>query len=119
YAPTIGIIGSVIGLIQVMKHLDSISQIGPGIAVAFVATLYGVGSANLCFLPVAQKIRLRFQQLLQEEQMVLEGTISIRQGMNPRIIRQKLEGLAHARGSRPIAPAVVGSHGPVVPDFPA
>ena len=59
YAPTIGILGAVIGLIQVMKHLDNLSAVGYGIAVAFVATIYGVGSANLILLPLGQKVRLR------------------------------------------------------------
>jgi chemotaxis protein MotA len=90
YAPTIGILGAVIGLIQVMKHLDNISQVGSGIAVAFVATVYGVGSANLLFLPIGQKIRLRAQQAIRLRQLMLEGVICVSQGMNPTLIRQKL-----------------------------
>jgi chemotaxis protein MotA len=91
YAPTIGIIGAVIGLIQVMKHLDDINRVGAGIAVAFVATIYGVGSANLFFLPLAQKIRLRTQQAIRTKEMMLEGVASISEGTNPRLIRRKLE----------------------------
>jgi chemotaxis protein MotA len=91
YAPTIGIVGAVIGLIQVMKHLDNLSQVGAGIAVAFVATIYGVGSANLVFLPLGQKIRLRAQKSMRIKQLMLEGVMSISQGINPRLIRRKLE----------------------------
>ncbi len=91
YAPTIGIIGAVIGLIQVMKHLDQINRVGSGIAVAFVATIYGVGSANLFFLPLAQKIRLRAQQSLRIKELMLEGVISVSQGTNPRLIRRRLD----------------------------
>lgn len=102
YAPTIGIIGAVIGLIQVMKHLDNISKVGYGIAVAFVATIYGVGSANLFFLPIAQKIRLRTQQSIRIKEMMLEGVVSISQGMNPRLIRRKLNAFIreHREGKR-------------------
>jgi chemotaxis protein MotA len=91
YAPTIGILGAVIGLIQVMKHLDDLSKVGYGIAVAFVATIYGVGIANLFFLPVAQKLRLRAQQNLHTHQLMMEGVASIIEGMNPTLIRRKLE----------------------------
>jgi chemotaxis protein MotA len=91
YAPTIGIIGAVIGLIQVMKHLDDIQQVGHGIAVAFVATIYGVASANLLFLPLAQKIRIRALQSMRSKELILEGVIGIIEGMNPRLIRRKLE----------------------------
>jgi len=92
FAPTVGIIGAVLGLIQVMQHLENITEVGRGIAVAFVATIYGVGSANLLFLPSAGKlkIRLRHQQILQE--MMLEGVISILEGMNPRMLETKLLG---------------------------
>lgn len=92
FAPTIGIIGAVLGLIQVMQHLDKIDEVGKGIAVAFVATIYGVGSANLLYLPVAgkMKLRLREEQMLRE--MTLEGVVSILEGMNPRILEVKLLG---------------------------
>jgi chemotaxis protein MotA len=93
FAPTVGIIGAVLGLIQVMQHLQNIDEVGRGIAVAFVATIYGVGSANLFFLPSAGKlkIRLREEQLVRE--MTLEGVISILEGMNPRMLETKLRGL--------------------------
>lgn len=92
FAPTIGIIGAVLGLIQVMQHLDKIDEVGKGIAVAFVATIYGVGSANLLYLPMAgkMKLRIRDQQIMRE--MTLEGVVSILEGMNPRVLETKLLG---------------------------
>lgn len=92
FAPTIGIIGAVLGLIQVMQHLDRIDEVGRGIAVAFVATIYGVGSANLLYLPVAgkMKLRIRDEQIMRE--MTLEGVTSILEGMNPRMLETKLLG---------------------------
>ncbi len=91
YAPTIGIIGAVMGLIQVMKHLEDIKEVGHGIAVAFVATVYGVGSANLFFLPAATKLRTRSQQVSLMKEMILEGVVGIVEGLNPTLIRMKLE----------------------------
>lgn len=90
FAPTIGIIGAVLGLIQVMQHLQDIGEVGKGIAVAFVATIYGVGSANLFFLPWAGKLRIRIreQQVIQE--MTLEGILSIAEGINPRTLEMQL-----------------------------
>jgi chemotaxis protein MotA len=92
FAPTIGIIGAVLGLIQVMQHLDKIDEVGRGIAVAFVATIYGVGSANLLYLPMAgkMKLRIRDEQIMRE--MTLEGVVSILEGMNPRMLETKLLG---------------------------
>jgi chemotaxis protein MotA len=108
YDPTVGIIGAVLGLIQVMQHLENITEVGRGIAVAFVATIYGVGSANLLFLPSAgkMKIRLREEQLLRE--LTLEGVVSILEGMNPRMVESRLEaylsedkrGSGEARGTK-------------------
>jgi len=100
FAPTIGIIGAVLGLIQVMQHLQDIGEVGRGIAVAFVATIYGVGSANLFFLPWAGKlrIRLREQQVIQE--MALEAVLSIVEGVNPRALEMQLSSyLGRARKS--------------------
>lgn len=91
YAPTIGIIGAVMGLIQVMKHLEDIKVVGHGIAVAFVATLYGVASANIFFLPVASKLRARLREAVLLKEMALEGVAGISQGLNPTLIRLKLE----------------------------
>ena len=91
YAPTVGIIGAVLGLIQVMKHLENIEEVGRGIAVAFVATVYGVGSANLFFLPAAYKLRARLHRSIQIKELLLEGVLSIIEGLNPKLIRVKLE----------------------------
>lgn len=91
FAPTIGIIGAVMGLIQVMQHLDHIDAVGKGIAVAFVATIYGVGAANLLFLPAAGKLKLRIREEQLMKEMALEGIISILEGMNPRMIEIKME----------------------------
>lgn len=100
FSPTIGIIGAVLGLIQVMQHLDKIDEVGKGIAVAFVATIYGVGMANLFLLPAAGKlkIRIRGEQVIRE--MTLEGVVSILEGMNPRMLEEKLLGfLVEAQGA--------------------
>jgi len=92
YAPTIGIIGAVMGLIHVMGNLGDPSQLGSGIAVAFVATIYGVASANLILLPVASKLKsIAFRQSRYRE-MLLEGILSIAEGENPRSIELKLQG---------------------------
>jgi chemotaxis protein MotA len=92
FSPTIGILGAVLGLIQVMQHLDNINEVGRGIAVAFVATIYGVGIANLFFLPFAGKMRIRIREEQQRREMMLEGVISILEGMNPRMLEVKLAG---------------------------
>lgn len=91
YSPTIGIIGAVMGLIQVMKHLDDIKEVGHGIAVAFVATVYGVGAANILFLPSANKLRARIQRLRLMKELAMEGVTGIVEGLNPTLIRLKLE----------------------------
>jgi chemotaxis protein MotA len=91
YAPTVGIIGAVLGLIQVMKNLENIEEVGHGIAVAFVATVYGVGVANLFFLPAASKIKARVQHSIEAQELQLEGVCSIVEGLNPKLIRSKLE----------------------------
>lgn len=96
FSPTIGIIGAVLGLIQVMQHLDHINEVGRGIAVAFVATIYGVAAANLFLLPVAGKLRLRLRQEQVLKEMMLEGVASILEGMNPRILEIKLMGFLEA-----------------------
>ena len=90
FAPTIGIIGAVLGLIQVMQHLQDISQVGKGIAVAFVATIYGVGSANLCFLPWAGKLKIRIRERQVIQEMTLEAVLSIVDGVNPRALEMQL-----------------------------
>lgn len=90
FAPTIGILGAIIGLIQVMQRLQNINEVGQGIAVAFVATIYGVGSANLFFLPCAgrMKMLMRRKQVLRE--LMLDGVVSIVERANPRVLEAKL-----------------------------
>ena len=102
YAPTIGIIGAVLGLIQVMKHLDDIDQVGHGIAVAFVATVYGVASANLLFLPIAAKIRARADEAAQFQHLILEGISVIVQGLHPKIIERTLEAWTMSPSGAPV-----------------
>ena len=91
YAPTVGIIGAVLGLIQVMKHLADIDEVGRGIAVAFVATVYGVGVSNLFFLPIGQKLRGRLHKQVQIRELMLDGVVGIVEGLNPKLLRTKLE----------------------------
>lgn len=90
FSPTVGIIGAVLGLIQVMQHLDKIDEVGRGIAVAFVATIYGVAAANLLFIPAGGKLRIRLREQQVRSEMMLEGVISILEGMNPRMLETKL-----------------------------
>lgn len=91
-SPTIGVLGAVMGLMSVMRHLDQPEEIGPGIATAFVATFYGVFTANVLYLPLANKLK----NISKEEQhflsVIIEGLMSIQSGDNPRIVREKLEG---------------------------
>jgi chemotaxis protein MotA len=100
FSPTIGILGAVLGLIQVMQHLDNIQEVGRGIAVAFVATIYGVGIANLFFLPMAGKMRIRIRDGHRRREMMLEGVISILEGMNPRMLEIKLAGFVDDCGEK-------------------
>lgn len=92
YAPTIGILGAVMGLIHVMENLSDPSKLGSGIAVAFVATIYGVGSANLFFLPISSKLKSIIEQEVIMREMLIEGLVSIANGENPRVIESKLQG---------------------------
>lgn len=94
YAPTIGILGAVMGLIHVMENLSDPSKLGSGIAVAFVATIYGVGSANLIFLPVSKKLLGVIGTLTALREMVVDGLVGIANGDNPRIIESRLQGYA-------------------------
>jgi chemotaxis protein MotA len=105
YAPTVGIIGAVLGLIQVMKHLENIDEVGRGIAVAFVATVYGVGAANLFFLPAANKLKARAHQMLHAKELMLEGVCSIVEGLNPKLIRIKIEAFARESAAKDTAKA--------------
>ncbi len=91
YAPTIGILGAVMGLIHVMSHLADPSKLGAGIATAFVATIYGVGTANLLFLPFASKLKSLVQRRVQHMEMLVEGLVAISDGENPRNIELRLQ----------------------------
>ena len=95
YAPTLGIIGAVMGLMAVLKNLADPSKLGHGIAAAFVATIYGIGSANLFFLPMASKLKAVIGEQTRVREMLIEGLISISQGENPRNIEVKLKGFLH------------------------
>lgn len=95
YAPTLGIIGAVLGLIAVMKNLADPSKLGHGIAAAFTATIYGIAAANLFFLPFAAKLKSVINRQTTMRNLVIEGLISIAQGENPRNIEAKLSGYLH------------------------
>ena len=92
YSPTIGILGAVLGLIHVMENLSEPSKLGAGIAVAFVATIYGVGLANLVFLPMANKLKAHIHRLVVQREMIVDGLVGIANGDNPRIIESRLQG---------------------------
>ena len=113
YAPTIGIIGAVMGLIQVMKHLEDIKEVGHGIAVAFVATVYGVASANILFLPAAAKLRIRMNEATLRKDMILEGVVGIVEGLNPTLIRMKLDAYnPHSAGKKATTPKTAAAPAP-------
>src|SRR5580658_9458520 len=95
YSPTLGIIGAVLGLMAVMQNLDDPAKLGHGIAAAFTATVYGIGLANLFFLPVANKLKVAVQSRTHLYEMQVEGLIAIAQGENPRIIEGRLAGFLH------------------------
>lgn len=92
YAPTIGILGAVMGLIQVMENLADPAHLGAGIAVAFVATIYGVGLANLAFLPIANKLKSLIARQVLMREMLVDGLVGIANGENPRLISGRLKG---------------------------
>lgn len=91
FAPTLGIVGTVMGLINVLATLDDPSKVGPAVAVAFIATLYGIGVANLIFLPIAGKLKFRSGEEVLLRQLTIEGVVSISAGDNPRIVEEKLK----------------------------
>ncbi len=95
YSPTLGIIGAVLGLMAVMQNLADPSMLGHGIAAAFTATVYGIGLANLFFLPMANKLKVAVQTQAHVREMLLEGLIAIAQGENPRSIENRLQGFLH------------------------
>ena len=95
YSPTFGILGAVLGLIHVMENLTDPSKLGAGIAVAFVATIYGVGAANLLLLPIANKLKHYVMLEVRRRDMVAEGLVTIANGENPRLLENKLAGFLH------------------------
>ena len=105
YSPTIGIIGAVLGLIHVMSNLSDTSKLGAGIAVAFVATVYGVGSANLLFLPIGSKIKRKVKKRSEAKMMVVDGAVGILQGLSPFVIEERLRAYVHSQAK----PRVVGA----------
>jgi chemotaxis protein MotA len=102
FAPTIGILSAVLGLIHAMENLSDPSRLGGGIAVAFVATVYGVGSANLLFLPIANKLKRKLAIERERKTLIAEGVLSIQAGLNPRVLEEKLRAYA---GSGQVPPA--------------
>lgn len=92
YAPTIGILGAVMGLIHVMENLSDPSRLGAGIATAFVATIYGVGLANLVFLPIGNKLKTQISRRVTYQEIIVDGLICIANGDNPRLIENRLKG---------------------------
>jgi len=94
YAPTVGILGAVLGLIHVMENLADPNKLGAGIAIAFVATVYGVGIANLIFLPIASKLRRKLVIERDRKTLIAEGVLSIQAGLNPRVLEDKLHAYA-------------------------
>ena len=101
YAPTIGIIGAVLGLIHVMSNLSDINAVGHGIAAAFVATIYGVGVANILFLPLAGRIKLQVRDEGSLRQLTLVGVLAIQEGMNPKLVRERLSAFLHDHDPAP------------------
>lgn len=110
YSPTIGIIGAVMGLIQVMKNLSDIDKVGHGIAVSFVATVYGVALSNIFLLPAANKMKARVQQEAHMREMMLEGVTGIVEGLNPKLIRSKLDAFITQK-KKPAGKAAPGEPG--------
>ena len=106
FSPTIGIIGAVLGLIQVMQQLQDLNAVGKGIAVAFVATIYGVGAANLLFLPWAGKLKIRIRERQVIQEMTLEAVLSIMEGVNPRALELQLVSYLPARPRAGVAKVV-------------
>jgi chemotaxis protein MotA len=95
YAPTLGIIGAVMGLMAVMQNLADPEKLGPGIAAAFVATIYGIGLANLIFLPIGNKLKAIVEQSVNERELIIDGLVAIARGDNPRNIESRLRGYLH------------------------
>jgi chemotaxis protein MotA len=97
YSPTLGIVGAVLGLMRVMEHFSA-SAVGPGIAAAFVATLYGVGLANLLFLPLATRLRARARLDALRRELVIDGVLALHDGASPGVVEERLAGYLRKRG---------------------
>ncbi len=108
YAPTIGIIGTVMGLVHVLGNLSKPDTLGPAIAVAFLATFYGIATANLIWLPLAGKLKARSADEVLMREMVLEGVLSLQAGESPRIVREKLEVFLPPKDKKAEAQAAAG-----------
>lgn len=108
FAPTMGIIGTVMGLVHVLGSLSNVGTLGPKIAVAFIATLYGVASANVLWLPIAAKLKLRNEEEILVREIMLEGILSIQAGENPNVLRQKLKAFLAPSGREAKRPAEGG-----------
>lgn len=100
YSPTVGIIGAVLGLIHVMSNLADINAVGHGIAAAFVATIYGVAAANIVFLPLGGRIKLRVRERAHVREMTLTGVLAIQAGVNPKLVRERLGQFVHGHAGK-------------------
>ncbi len=100
YAPTIGIIGAVLGLIHVMSNLSDINAVGSGIAAAFVATIYGVAVANIIFLPIGGRMKMLLKERVNRKQMMLTGVLAIQEGVNPKLVRDRLSEFVPSHGGK-------------------
>lgn len=109
YSPTIGIIGAVLGLIHVMSNLSDINAVGHGIAAAFVATIYGVAAANILFLPIGGRIKLRVRERALVREMTLTGVLAIQAGVNPKLVRERLVQYLPNHGSSAKGGAAAGA----------
>lgn len=105
YAPTLGILGAVLGLMHVMENLAAPAKLGAGIAVAFVATVYGVATANLIFLPIAMRLRVTARERAVTREAIIEGAIALQQGMHPRLLEAQLDGFIRAAAETRVAKA--------------
>lgn len=108
YCPTVGILGAVLGLIHVMSNLDDPSKLGAGIAVAFVATIYGVGASNLIFLPFSNKIKFNGKNLVKSREIVLKGVLLIQEGINHSIIEEQLKSFLDEKARKKVVSADKG-----------
>jgi chemotaxis protein MotA len=99
YSPTIGIIGAVLGLIHVMSNLSDVAKVGEGIAVAFVATIYGVAAANIVFLPAANKLKIKHHAEMVQREMIMHGVLAIQQGEKPKLIVDRLSAFIHGHAA--------------------